>query len=210
MTYTKLLAPVLAVTALAACGSSSLQLRLEEMEQERQEFLQQNMDLQADVTAYQAKCRSLERAVNAQKSMKREFELPKHLRAKGIRIKRNSMGEAVIDIPSDVFFGSGVTKLSTKGKRTLGSVADLLRSRYPGSSIRIEGHADSDPVRRNRGKFHCNWELSLERAHSVIHFLVDRAGFNPKNLIAAGFGEHKPQDPSNKSRNRRVEIVVMP
>ncbi|HET9516590.1 MAG TPA: hypothetical protein VFO77_02565, partial [Actinoplanes sp.] len=44
--------------------------------------------------------------------------------------------------------------------------------------------------------------------------LLIKAGISPKNLVAAGYGEHSPlvdnKSAGGKARNRRIEIVLLP
>jgi len=55
--------------------------------------------------------------------------------------------------------------------------------------------------------------LSTARATSVLHFL-EQQGVNPRQLMAAGYGEHRPvisnDTSSGRQQNRRVEIAIMP
>jgi chemotaxis protein MotB len=48
---------------------------------------------------------------------------------------------------------------------------------------------------------------------SVVTFMIE-AGFDPKNLAAAGYGEFDPvapnDTPENKQLNRRIEIILVP
>jgi chemotaxis protein MotB len=58
-------------------------------------------------------------------------------------------------------------------------------------------------------KFESNWELSSARALTVVHYLQDEAGVDPKRLAAVAFGEYRPAS-KTKSKNRRIEIVLYP
>lgn len=78
--------------------------------------------------------------------------------------------------------------------------------------IRVEGHTDNVPIRTAR--FPSNWELSVNRATSVIrYFLEHHEGFSPKRLSAAGYGEYRPiadnDTAPGRQQNRRVDIVVL-
>jgi flagellar motor protein MotB len=41
-----------------------------------------------------------------------------------------------------------------------------------------------------------------------MHYLVDKGGFDPHRVACEAYGEFQPLDPQNKTRNRRVEIVI--
>ena len=76
--------------------------------------------------------------------------------------------------------------------------------------LQIEGHTDSDPIAENPF-FRDNWDLSTERALSVVRFLRSK-GIPANRLAAAGYGEFQPIDMRNseeaKQRNRRIELKL--
>ena len=76
--------------------------------------------------------------------------------------------------------------------------------------LQIEGHTDSDPIADNPF-FKDNWDLSTERALSVVRFLRSE-GIPANRLAAAGYGEFQPIDTQNseaaKQRNRRIELKL--
>jgi outer membrane protein OmpA-like peptidoglycan-associated protein len=86
----------------------------------------------------------------------------------------------------------------------LESIAVRLRS-CPSTKVIIEGHTDSD------GRAAWNQSLSVRRAKAVLEHLV-RAGVQPSQLSAIGFGQSRPYAPNvstkNKRSNRRVALVV--
>ncbi len=119
-------------------------------------------------------------------------------------------GRVVISIPSEVTFGSGKASLSSKGQSALRAVASTLGREYPSAEYWIQGHTDSDPIKKS--SFPTNRDLSLARAMEVLHFLVAETGIDDSQCVVAGHGEYDPVAPNdnsaNKARNRRVEIVV--
>ncbi|MCP5007637.1 MAG: flagellar motor protein MotB [Planctomycetes bacterium] len=122
-------------------------------------------------------------------------------------------GKISITLPSSIFFNSGKITLKDAGKKSLQKVCGALKQDFPNGTIRIEGHTDTDPIKRTKGLYKSNWELSAMRAANVLHFLVGTCHIDPKKVYIAGFGEYQPVS-NNKSRagkqkNRRVEIVVV-
>lgn len=104
--------------------------------------------------------------------------------------------------------GANRAGLSANGKRVLDQVAVVLNTDFAGATVQVEGHTDSDPIKR-LARFHKNnWELGYKRAQSVVNYLVSR-GVSPSRLRATSFAEHRPVS-TNKAKNRRVEIVVLP
>jgi chemotaxis protein MotB len=73
--------------------------------------------------------------------------------------------------------------------------------------LRVDGHADRQPVQNAR--FPSNWELSANRAITVVKLLV-ASGVPADRLAATAFGENQPLDqadtPDAYARNRRIEL----
>ena len=117
---------------------------------------------------------------------------------------------------SEVIFATGQANISDDGKDQLANIASALREieasipRDIPWVLQIEGHTDSDPI-ANSTFFKDNWDLSTERALSVVRFLRSE-GISANRLAAAGYGEFQPIDRSNtveaKQRNRRIELKL--
>ena len=211
---------IVAVVCLAAvsaaavgCAGPSLQARYDQLAREQEDLLRQKAQAEADLLACQARCESLERQRAVPEAPRAgvtpaPYEVPVEGPA-GLDIRRRG-SDTVIDIPSDVFFASGSSTLNREGERAMGQVVEYIRRAHPGGMIRVEGHSDTDPIRRTKSKYHCNWELSFERSHAVVHHLVEKGGLDARRVVAEAHGEFHPAHPSNKAKNRRVEIVIAP
>ena len=75
--------------------------------------------------------------------------------------------------------------------------------------IIVEGHTDTDKMAGTKHPVN-NWELSVLRATSVISIMTDNSEINPKQLMAGGRSEFHPIDTNDKSKNRRIEIIISP
>ena len=75
--------------------------------------------------------------------------------------------------------------------------------------IIVEGHTDTDKMAGSKHPKN-NWELSVLRATSVIGIMTSNSEIGPQQLMAAGRSEFHPVDPSDKSKNRRIEIIISP
>lgn len=119
-------------------------------------------------------------------------------------------GRMTISIPNSITFASGQATLSTEGRKAIQGVARLLEKQYPNANYWVEGHTDSDPIKKS--KFDSNRNLSVERALAVQKFLVEECGIEDEDCVVAGHGQYDPVAPNdndrNKAKNRRVEIVV--
>jgi chemotaxis protein MotB len=120
-------------------------------------------------------------------------------------------GHMVISIPSSITFDSGKAEISKEGQRALKQVAQTLAREYPSAKYQIEGHTDTDPIKKS--KFASNRELSVARAMAVLSYLVEECGVEDKRCVVVGHGQYLPLGPNSdakaKAQNRRVEIVVL-
>lgn len=112
--------------------------------------------------------------------------------------------DVVVEVAGDVLFDSGSATLKSSAKKTLDQIASALRSQFNGNPIRVEGHSDSDPIKKS--KWPSNEHLSFERALAVERYLSSK-GVSGSSMYSAGFGPDKPR--STKAQSRRVEIVVL-
>jgi chemotaxis protein MotB len=113
---------------------------------------------------------------------------------------------------SEVLFPAGSADLTPAGADQIRELATTLKSiahDIPSDLnwvLRVDGHADRQPV---HGAFASNWELSADRAITVVKMLIAQ-GVPPSRLAAAGFGEYQPIDPGQTqaayAKNRRIEL----
>ena len=116
---------------------------------------------------------------------------------------------------SEVLFAQGAASLGPEGEEKLGQLAVALNqiaAEIPEDIdwiLQVEGHTDDIPVRA--GRFADNWDLSTERALSVVRFLAE-SGLPANRLAAAGYGEFQPLDDADsdeaRRRNRRIEMKL--
>ncbi|MGB1106378.1 MAG: OmpA family protein [Alphaproteobacteria bacterium] len=116
---------------------------------------------------------------------------------------------------SEVLFAQGQASIAAEGKQQLAKLAVALNqiaAEIPEDIdwvLQVEGHTDDIPVRA--GRFADNWDLSTERALSVVRFLATQ-GLPPNRLAAAGYGEFQPLDSAGtdeaRRRNRRIEMKL--
>ena len=130
---------------------------------------------------------------------------PHRLEQPGIEVDQRGR-ETIVRVEGDLLFASGRHTLTTGGQGVINKVVSVIKQDYASGSIRVEGHCDSDPIRHSKN--HCNTELAFKRAHTVMHHMV-KNGVSEKRMTVVSHGEHHPRDPKNKSRNRRVEIIIV-
>lgn len=128
----------------------------------------------------------------------------------GIRI----VGDRFV-FQSEVLFPSGSDILNPAGQIEMSKLAVALKeisAEIPAKInwvLRVDGHTDRQPI--NTSSFPSNWELSSARAISVVKYLISE-GIPARRLVAAGFGEFQPLDPSETpeayAKNRRIELKL--
>ena len=116
-------------------------------------------------------------------------------------------GASLIVLKSDELFGSGSARLNAALHPAIERIADAL-DKVPGAIV-VTGHTDDVPIRTAR--FPSNWELSTERARSVVALMQSRLR-EPARLRAEGVADSEPVAPNdgsaNRARNRRVAILL--
>jgi chemotaxis protein MotB len=136
-------------------------------------------------------------------------ELEAELSRGEIRIQE-LRGQLKVSALDEILFDSGQAEIKSEGQRVLAAVAEQV-GQLSGYSIRVEGHTDDRPI--STPQFPSNWELSTARAVVVLR-LLERSGLDPAILSAVGYGPHQPvvanDSAENRSRNRRIEIVLIP
>lgn len=115
-----------------------------------------------------------------------------------------------ISLFNDVYFESGKSELSEEAKETLLKLAPILAG--IDREIRIEGHTDEIPVKKEGPKPYDNFNLAADRALNVLHEL-SRNGVSTKRMAAVSYGSERPSDgsatPVGKAFNRVVDIVIL-
>jgi chemotaxis protein MotB len=156
----------------------------------------------ADATRQEAAARSKAKATISEALAKQ------HLTG-AVEFEETDQRGLVVNIVTDrVLFDLGEATLRPKGAQVLDVIAPALK-KLPNALV-IEGHTDSQPISDSR--FASNWELSTERATTVLrHMLTD--GIDPSRVAAAGYADQRPllagTSAAAFARNRRVAIVVL-
>jgi type VI secretion system protein ImpK len=116
-------------------------------------------------------------------------------------------GGAVIVLRTDQLFASGSSRPDAALHPLIGRVAGALDG-LPGAIV-VTGHTDDVPIRTAR--YPSNWELSTERARSVVALMAAKLR-QPARLRAEGLADSDPIAPNdgaaNRAKNRRVEIIL--
>ncbi len=134
--------------------------------------------------------------------------LGKEIERKEIELRMTPEG-FVISLHELGFFNSGQAMLLPGAAEKIKRIAAVLMQ-Y-GLDMRVEGHSDNVPI--HNAAFNSNWELSTARAMAVAMMLIDDAGFDPRRMSIAGYGQYHPaasnDTPEGRRQNRRVDIVIV-
>ena len=145
-----------------------------------------------------------------QKTVKRLLDKLKGIIEAGELSVRVRRGRMVLELPSAVLFESGKADLSDKGKKTLDSVAEVLKE-IRDREFQVAGHTDKDPLSED-SPYDTNWHLSTARAVAVVLYLREK-GMSPRNLSAAGYARFQPvasnKTNEGRAKNRRIDILIM-
>jgi len=120
-----------------------------------------------------------------------------------------------IGIRGSVLFDLNSADLRGEGRRLLREMAPPLAAYLASKqeSLMVSGFTDDLQMRGVMRSYQDNWELSVQRALTVVRGLRE-AGVPEEALFAAGFGENHPVAPNdnddNRAKNRRVEMAPVP
>ncbi len=117
-------------------------------------------------------------------------------------------GVVFVSISDKLLFSSGSYNITSRAKTVLGKVAQVVNNK-PDFEFMVEGHTDDVPYGR-KGNILDNWDLSVKRATAVVRILQNDYNVDPKRMTAAGRAEYVPVSTTEKSKNRRTRIVVLP
>lgn len=117
-------------------------------------------------------------------------------------------GKIYVSLEAKLLFNSGSTKVEEEGKAALVELARVLETERD-LEIVVEGHTDTDKLTSSVSPKN-NWELSVLRATAVVELMLANSKMSPAQIMAAGRSEFHPVDPNDKSKNRRIEIIISP
>ena len=125
-------------------------------------------------------------------------------------------GVVYISLADTLLYKSGSYEINDRAAETLSKIAKIIMD-YKDYDVLIEGNTDNVPVNTSSPQMkniRNNWDLSCLRASSVVQYLQNNYGVNPKRLTAGGRGEYNPLTDNStevgKQRNRRTQIIITP
>ena len=120
-------------------------------------------------------------------------------------------GVVYISLADNMLYKSGSYEINNRAAETLSKIAKIIMD-YSEYDVLVEGNTDNVPITREN--IRNNWDLSCLRASSVVQYLQNNYGVDPKRLTAGGRGEYNPLTTNDtevgKQRNRRTQIIITP
>lgn len=120
-------------------------------------------------------------------------------------------GVVYISLADNMLYKSGSYEINDRAAETLSKIAKIIMD-YKDYDVLVEGNTDNVPI--SRENIRNNWDLSCLRASSVVQYLQNNYGVDPKRLTAGGRGEYNPLQSNDtelgKQRNRRTQIIITP
>lgn len=126
---------------------------------------------------------------------------------KGLTVEQRN-GKVYVGMEANLLFPSGSTVINAEGKKAIIDLAKAIEDQAD-LEIIVEGHTDTDKISSSNIP-RDNWELSVLRATAVVKIMTENSTVDPKILSAAGRSEYLPIDPADKSKNRRIEVILSP
>lgn len=211
----------LILIATAACVSPGEHLKLRSANQDLQrqitdlgryqkELEAENGKLRGEITALGkdvAEADYVRQQKEALAKLIEQFQIGGIKEIPGVTVIRTSEGVA-FQVQGEVLFGSGQAEITEVGRKTLRQLLPTLLEH--GKDLRIDGHTDTDPIRRS--SWVDNLSLSFGRGRAVLGFLTEN-GIDPARCSVAAYGPYRPavsgDDDAAKRQNRRVEILML-
>lgn len=128
-------------------------------------------------------------------------------KGKGLNVEQRN-GKVYVSMEAQLLFPSGSAEVDPVGQEAIAGLASVIAEQKD-LEIVVEGHTDSDRLQRPTIP-RDNWELSVLRATAVLNILLQNPGVDPSMLVASGRSQYHPIDPSNKAKNRRIEVILAP
>jgi OOP family OmpA-OmpF porin len=104
-------------------------------------------------------------------------------------------------------FAPGSAKLDKSHEELLTKIKQAIGI-YPGSSLKIEGHTDS------QGSVDMNQRLSQKRADAVLNHIITNLHIVPQRVSAIGYGPSRPiannDTNAGRAKNRRIDLLITP
>lgn len=113
-----------------------------------------------------------------------------------------------VSVRGNLLFDLGSADLKPDAVSFLDKLANIIAANN--YQIEVVGHTDNFPI--SNPSYPTNWELSSARSARVARYMIQASNLEPGRFTVIGHAFYHPAvpntTPANKSRNRRVEILI--
>ena len=153
---------------------------------------------------------SLELILNRQRArLNKTYKVMDRISRPGLEVTAVE-GRVMLNINDNILFLSDSDAVTDPGKAVIKEVSEALQEVDEEFEVWVIGHTDSRPYYSEN---HSNWQLSTNRALSVVDLLIEN-DVEPRDLVAAGRSKFDPvatnRTIEGRKMNRRTEIVLVP
>ena len=187
-------------------------LELQRKEDDLRKLERELNEKEAKLAADEKRIKELEDLISRQEAASKALKekvanalLP--FKDKGLTVVQKD-GKVYVSMEAKLLFASGSYNVDQEGKGALINLAKILEDQKD-IEVLVEGHTDTDRLKSSNVP-RDNWELSVLRATSVVKIMLENSKMDPVRITAAGRSEYIPLDPADKSKNRRIEIILIP
>jgi chemotaxis protein MotB len=203
--YTKLMEGDRSENRKLLTDLETVRLRLMSKEDSLNSLGRSLADREAKLAELQAELEAKDKAMKGLKD--RVSKALTGFEGKGLTVEQRG-GKIYVSLENKLLFPSGSIVVDQRGRDALVKLAKAIENEKD-LNILVEGHTDTDKVLPG-STYKDNWDLSVLRATSVVRILQEGSKLDPKMVTAGGRGEYVPVDPADKSRNRRIEVILAP
>jgi chemotaxis protein MotB len=123
-------------------------------------------------------------------------------------------GRVKVEVAEEALFNSDEIGVHNEGQEIIAKLSKALDS-VSGKMVQVSGHSGESAVPAKLAKENPTlWHLSASRAINVARHLQEKGGVSGKQLMVGAFAQYHPVvatgTPSQKARNRRIELIVGP
>src|SRR5690554_682753 len=194
---------------------SDLEAKIIETQRKEDELLNLEKELkrkQILLADREQRVAELEEMINRQEMAVKALELKiaqalRGFEDKGLKVEERN-GKIYVSLEAKLLFASGSTVVEAEGRKAIIQLAKAIEGDDE-LEIIVEGHTDTDRLASGTHPKN-NWELSVLRATAVVGIMTSNTAINPAILSASGRSEFHPVDENDKSKNRRIEVIIAP
>jgi len=145
---------------------------------------------------------------SAQEILRLSEKLVKQVNLDDVEVVLTDNQAVKLSVQGNLLFGLGKADLKPEATSFLEKLAKIIAANN--YQIEVIGHTDNFPI--SNPSYPTNWELSSARSARVARYLIQAGNLEPGRFTVIGRASYQPLAPNttleNKSRNRRVEIII--